>query len=93
MSRLLPWRWHVGSNISVVDDKVYDLNECDTRDDAIACGLQETPVGESFHIVEARLYDRKTAPSDDIERFAKQRNHEVCEVLAHGLASCIRSER
>jgi hypothetical protein len=76
MAKLTEWMWWVGSLESVEDDAVYEIDQC-SREEAIAAGQRETPAGDSFCIVEARLWDRADKGAEDVERFARERNRET----------------
>lgn len=84
MPRLTPWSWWVASESSLADDRIYDLDDCPTREAAIATGLRETRVGDRFHIVEARCWDGNRESVDDFDPFARERNHETFTVTAPG---------
>jgi hypothetical protein len=77
MAKLTEWAWWVGSAESVEDDQVYDIDRCKSREEAVLAGQRVTPAGESFCIVEARMWDRADKTADDVERFARERNHET----------------
>ncbi|MEG3177022.1 hypothetical protein U1872_12340 [Sphingomonas sp. RB3P16] len=77
MARLTEWMWWVGSMEAVENENTYEIDQCRSRDEAILAGQRETPAGNSFCIVEARCWDRADKGADDVERFARERNHET----------------
>lgn len=66
------WRWYLGS-----DEHDDEMCQCDSRETAIAQGVREWPIGESFWIVEARMHlkdEAKLGDTIDAAPFAETRN-------------------
>lgn len=75
---MTPWSWWVGTEGGVADG-VYDVAECETRDEAVKAGCREVHRGQRFHIIEARCSTAKRpwTEEDALMPFLRTRNHEI----------------
>ncbi len=68
---MTPWRWWYGDNESEY------CSDFATRAEAIAAGQRDTPIGEEFHIIEARSSESTKHEYADTIPFLRTRNHEI----------------
>lgn len=79
----LKWNWWVGHGASVRGDGIYDIDDCLTRDAAIAAGMKETSPGDDFYIIEAVIDDDAEPENDEYQPFTHRRNQAL---FVHGPA-------